>query len=120
MALESRPTAMRSLALHTARGVMPRGPFHFLPDFPKCPVLPCRCLNSHPAAPTAGRGTRSVPMATAGRARILPFVISGAALSDAVCALGDLAIFAGRTAAWAVYRRPARSTLLRSLYAIGA
>jgi phospholipid/cholesterol/gamma-HCH transport system permease protein len=59
-------------------------------------------------------------MATAGRARILPFVISGAALADVVCALGDLAIFAGRTAAWAVYRWPARSTLLRSLYAIGA
>jgi phospholipid/cholesterol/gamma-HCH transport system permease protein len=43
----------------------------------------------------------------------------GAVGFSAVCALGDLGIFAGRTIAWMFRRRPARGTLIPNFYFVG-
>ena len=43
----------------------------------------------------------------------------GALANNAISVLGDFGIFAGRTLAWLVRRRPARGTLIPSLYYVG-
>jgi phospholipid/cholesterol/gamma-HCH transport system permease protein len=57
-------------------------------------------------------------MATAGRSVGLLDGLGGAAV-NALAALGDLAVFAARTAGWAVRRPPSRGTLLTASYTVG-
>src|SRR5947207_1710743 len=43
----------------------------------------------------------------------------GTVVYDGLVALGDLGIFAGRTVAWLLSRRPSRSALLPNFYFVG-
>jgi phospholipid/cholesterol/gamma-HCH transport system permease protein len=58
-------------------------------------------------------------MATGVTGRANPITNLGTAVYQAMVALGDQALFAGRTLRWVVRRRPARGTLLASCYTIG-
>jgi phospholipid/cholesterol/gamma-HCH transport system permease protein len=58
-------------------------------------------------------------MATAGEWPSGLVLAAGGAAHRALTALGDFALFAGRTLAWTVWRRPAPRTLLPSFYYVG-
>ena len=58
-------------------------------------------------------------MATVSQRREGLILALGDAMVRAVAALGDFALFAGRTLAWSVRRRPAPRTLLPSFYYVG-
>jgi phospholipid/cholesterol/gamma-HCH transport system permease protein len=58
-------------------------------------------------------------MATAGREVTNPLAVLGAVGVQAFSALGDLALFSGRTVGWLVHRRPCRGTLVPNFYYVG-
>jgi phospholipid/cholesterol/gamma-HCH transport system permease protein len=58
-------------------------------------------------------------LATAGREATRPIPALGGVVYDAISGLGDLAIFAGRSLAWMVRRRPSSGTLLPNFYFVG-
>jgi phospholipid/cholesterol/gamma-HCH transport system permease protein len=58
-------------------------------------------------------------MATAGSERQGGIVALGEGVINSIVALGDLSLFAGRSLAWLVRRRPRRGTLTRTFHAVG-
>jgi phospholipid/cholesterol/gamma-HCH transport system permease protein len=58
-------------------------------------------------------------MATEGKEAAGALVAMAAAAHSAVCALGGLALFSGRTLTWIVRRRPSPRTLTTSFYVVG-
>ena len=58
-------------------------------------------------------------MATAGGETLGPVQLLAGLCYDAICALGDFALFSLRVVQWTLYRRPIGSTLTSSLYYVG-
>src|SRR5437588_9893416 len=58
-------------------------------------------------------------MATVATGTSGPITLLGGLVFDAIAALGDLSLFAGRTFGWLARRRPSSGTLIGSFYSVG-